>query len=197
MQRLKVPPAINQFSRTLDRNTAAQLFKLLHKYRPEEKLARKQRLLKLAAVKAKKESTEPYKKPLTVSYSLHDVTGLVEEKKAKLVVIAHDVNPIELVVWLPTLCRKMDVPYVIVKSKSRLGQVVHKKTTSVLAFTNVNKEDKNDFAQLVTAAREMYNDNIEHRKQWGGGKLSAKSAARISKAQRLVAKEAEARQKAV
>lgn len=43
--------------------------------------------------------------------------------KAQLVVIAHDVDPIELVVWLPALCRKMGVPYCIVKGKSRLGQV--------------------------------------------------------------------------
>jgi large subunit ribosomal protein L7Ae len=31
-QRLKVPPAIAQFSHTLDRNTALQLFKLLNKF---------------------------------------------------------------------------------------------------------------------------------------------------------------------
>ena len=37
--------------------------------------------------------------------------------------IAHDVDPIELVVWLPALCRKMNVPYCIVKGKARLGQV--------------------------------------------------------------------------
>jgi len=41
---------------------------------------------------------------------------------------AHDVDPIELVVFLPALCRKMGVPYVIVKGKARLGTVVHKKT---------------------------------------------------------------------
>ena len=39
-------------------------------------------------------------------------------------VIAHDVDPIELVVWLPALCRKMEVPYCIVKGKSRLGAVM-------------------------------------------------------------------------
>lgn len=31
-QRLKVPPAIAQFSHTLDKNTATQLFKLLNKF---------------------------------------------------------------------------------------------------------------------------------------------------------------------
>jgi len=34
-------------------------------------------------------------------------------------VISHDVDPIELVVWLPALCRKMGIPYCIVKSKAR------------------------------------------------------------------------------
>ena len=45
------------------------------------------------------------------------------QNKAQLVVIAHDVDPIELVVWLPALCRKMEVPYCIVKGKARLGSV--------------------------------------------------------------------------
>lgn len=45
------------------------------------------------------------------------------QNKAQLVVIAHDVDPIELVVWLPALCRKMEIPYCIVKGKARLGAV--------------------------------------------------------------------------
>ena len=40
-QCLKVPPAIVQFSHTLDKNTATQLFKLLNKYRPETKQEKK------------------------------------------------------------------------------------------------------------------------------------------------------------
>jgi hypothetical protein len=32
------------------------------------------------------------------------------QSKSQLVVITHDVDPIELVVWLPALCRKMEVP---------------------------------------------------------------------------------------
>ena len=52
---------------------------------------------------------------MVVKYGLNHVTHLVETGKAKLVIIAHDVDPIELVVWLPAVCRKMDVPYIIVK----------------------------------------------------------------------------------
>ena len=52
-------------------------------------------------------------------YSLNHIVALIEAKKAALVVIAHDVDPIELVIFLPALCRKMGVPYVIVKGKAR------------------------------------------------------------------------------
>lgn len=56
-----------------------------------------------------------------LKFGINHVTSLIEEKKAKLVLIAHDVNPVELIVWLPALCRKMNVPYCIVKGKARLG----------------------------------------------------------------------------
>lgn len=44
-------------------------------------------------------------KPIEIKFGLNHVTTLIEERKAKLVVIAHDVDPIELVLWLPHLCR--------------------------------------------------------------------------------------------
>jgi large subunit ribosomal protein L7Ae len=69
------------------------------------------------------------------------------------VIIAHDVDPIELVIWLPALCRKMGVPYAIVKGKSRLGQIVHSKTATALALTSVKNEDKHDFSKIVEAVK--------------------------------------------
>ena len=126
--RLKVPPAIAQFSNALDRNTAAQTFKLLNKYQPETKAEKKERLHKEAtAVSEGKKKEDVSKKPYAVKYGLNHVVGLVENKKANVVFIANDVEPIELVVFLPALCRKMGVPYAIVKGKARLGVVVHKK----------------------------------------------------------------------
>merc|ERR1711900_30969 len=80
-------------------------------------------------------------KPVFVKYGLQNVTALVEQNEAKLVVIAHDVDPIELVVWLPTLCQKKKIPYVIVKGKARLGQIVGLKNATCLAITDVRAED--------------------------------------------------------
>ena len=93
------------------------------------------------------------KKPLFVKYGLNHIVALIEAKKAALVVIAHDVDPIELVVFLPALCRKMGVPYVIVKGKARLGTVVHKKTAAVVALQEVKSEDQRELATLVSAAK--------------------------------------------
>jgi len=83
----------------------------------------------------------------------------VENKKAQLVVIAHDVDPTELMVFLPALCRKMmGVPYCIIKGKARLGCLVHWKTCTTVAFTQVNSEDKGALAKLAEAIRTNYND---------------------------------------
>src|SRR6186713_2366196 len=131
--RVKVPPAIAQFSNVLDRNTAAQTFKLLNKYRPETKAEKKERLTKEAtAISEGKKKEDVSKKPYTVKYGLNHVVGLIENKKAALVLIPNDVDPIELVVFLPALCRKMGVPYAIIKGKARLGTVVHKKASHIL-----------------------------------------------------------------
>ncbi|MEQ2258787.1 60S ribosomal protein L7A, partial [Xenotaenia resolanae] len=160
-KRLKVPPAINQFTQALDRQTATQLFKLAHKYRPETKQEKRKRLLARAEQKAAGKGDTPTKRPPVVRAGVNTVTSLVENKKAQLVVIAHDVDPIELVVFLPALCRKMGVPYCIVKGKARLGRLVHRKTCTSFAFTQVNPEDKGALAKLVEAIKTNYNDRYE------------------------------------
>ncbi|XP_068938909.1 large ribosomal subunit protein eL8-like [Petaurus breviceps papuanus] len=99
-KRLKVPPEINQFTQALDRQTATQLLKLAHKYRPETKQDKKQRLLARAEQKAAGKGDVPTKRSPVLRAGVNTVTTLVENKKAQLVVIAHDVDPIELVVFL-------------------------------------------------------------------------------------------------
>ena len=127
----------------LSLSLVTQLFKFFHKYRPESKAQKRERLRNLAKTKAKGGQLPAVKKIIAVKYGIHNITRLIEQKRAVLVAIAHDVDPIEveeffkmqtstlsffvslplfffqLVVWLPSLCRRMNVPYCIVKSKSR------------------------------------------------------------------------------
>jgi len=178
MKRLKTPPALNQFNMPLDKKSATDLFRLLSKMKPEEKKQRKERRAAFAkecieAKKANKPLPVP-EKPVVVKYGLNHVTRLIENNKAKFVAIAHDVEPIELVVWLPSLCRKKNIPYVIVKGKARLGKLVHKKTASCIALTCVKKEDENDFNEICKNARAAFNDNEHSYRTWGAPILGIK-----------------------
>merc|ERR1712194_793828 len=152
----------------------AQVLKMLKKYMPETKEAKKARLLEMAE-QQKAGGGDKGKKPQVIKYGLNHVTTLVENKAAKLVVIAHDVDPIELVFWLPALCRKKEVPYCIIKGKGRLGQLVHKKSASCVALTAVQNEDKKDLDTLAKNFKAQFNDNADVRRKWGGGIMGIKS----------------------
>uniref|UniRef100_UPI0013306059 ribosomal L7Ae/L30e/S12e/Gadd45 family protein n=1 Tax=Klebsiella pneumoniae TaxID=573 RepID=UPI0013306059 len=129
-------------------------------------------------------------RPNTLRAGTNTVTKLVEKKKAQLVVIAHDVDPIELVLFLPALCRKMGVPYCIVKGKSRLGALVHRKTCTSVALTHVESGDRAAFSKVVEAIKTNFNERYEElRKHWGGGVLDNKSNARIAKLEKAKARE--------
>ena len=84
----------------------------------------------------------------------------------------------------------MGVPYCIVKGKSRLGQVVRRKTVTALALTNVNADDKTSLAKLVEVCKTNFNERYDElRKHSGGGVLGPKSTARIAKLEKAKARE--------
>lgn len=179
---------VNQFTNTLNKNQATELISLMKKYSPETKQQKKTRLRGAADAKISgKDSTCP--KPIAIKYGIHQVTSLIENKEAKLVVIAHDVDPIELVVWLPTLCRKKDVPFCILKSKSRLGALVGKKNCAVACLTSVRKEDLTDLQTLAKTMKFQYNENVSVRRIWGGGIMGQKSQNETAKKEKAIALE--------
>jgi len=188
-QRLKVPPSINQFTKTLGKNEAMTVFTLFNKYRPETPAAKKQRLKEAAAAKAGGKADSGNKAANVIKYGLKHVTSLIEEKKAQLVLIACDVDPIELVMWMPALCRKMDVPFMIVKDKARLGALVHQKTAACVALTSVNKADESQLRLVCDLAKEKYNDNSDLVRRWGGGIMGLKTQAKLDKRAKALAVE--------
>jgi len=54
----------------------------------------------------------------------NETTKAIERGIAKLVVIASDVEPKEIVMHLPALCEEKKIPYVYVPSKMELGRSV-------------------------------------------------------------------------
>ena len=149
---------------------------MLNKYQPETKAAKSDRLKTEAEQqKADKSANKKAEKPMHLKFGLNHVTTLVEENKAKLVVIAHDVDPIELVVHLPALCRKKGVPFCFVRGKANLGRLVHLKTATCVALTEVRREDFVDLEQLGNLFKGQFNDNEKLLRKWGGGIMGIKN----------------------
>merc|ERR1712127_513048 len=157
-----------------------------NKYRPETAAAKKQRV-KEAAAAAASGGEAPKRDAFQVKFGLKHVTTLVEEKKAEIILIACDVDPIELVLWLPALCRKMEVPFMIVKDKARLGTLVHQKTAAVVALTGVNKEDESQLKIFQDLGLEKFNKNADMMRKWGGGIMGLKTQAKLDKRAKAVA----------
>jgi len=185
-RRLKVPPAINQFTKVLDRSSRNELLKLVKAYAPETRKERKARLNAVAEEKKKNpKKTVSTKRPTSVVTGLQEVTRSIEKKSAKLVIIANNVDPLELVIWIPTLCRAQKIPYAIVKDKARLGDAIGQKTATVVAFTDVKSGDEEKLKNLTRSvnARFLARGDVL-RRQWGGRQLSLRSRAALRKRQR-------------
>merc|ERR1711887_28017 len=181
LQRLKVPPSIHQFHRdqAMNSHQAREVLSLMHKYRPETKLGKRLRLKKQAEEQAAGKDVALAKRPMNLTQGINRVVTAVCQKKAKLVVMAHDVDPIEIVVFLPALCRKMGVAYCILKGKARLGALVRRKICAAVCLTDVDGADKAQLSKVIESVKTNFNDRADDiRKTWGGGALSAKAAAR-------------------
>jgi large subunit ribosomal protein L7Ae len=62
-----------------------------------------------------------YEAPKEVVDAAYEATKAVERAQAKLVVIAEDVEPPEVIAHLPLLCDERKIPYVFVPNKEQIG----------------------------------------------------------------------------
>eukprot|EP00766_Chilomastix_caulleryi_P001452 gnl/Chilomastix_caulleri/2420.p1 GENE.gnl/Chilomastix_caulleri/2420~~gnl/Chilomastix_caulleri/2420.p1 ORF type:complete len:196 (+),score=43.89 gnl/Chilomastix_caulleri/2420:56-643(+) len=139
--RMKVPAQIAQFHKLAPLGCDSKIVSFAKAYKPETKEQRKERITRYAKAMAEGKDVKMIDRPHLV-FGINRVTQLIERKKAKLVLISHDVEPIDIVVWLPALCHKMGIPYAIVRSKARLGQVVGMKNCSCVAFTKIKAKHR-------------------------------------------------------
>lgn len=158
---------------------------MLGKYIPESHKEKKTRLKKQAEAKISDADAKKTAKPVVIKFGLNHVTELVEQGKAKLVVMAHDVDPIELLAFLPALCRKKGIPFAFIKGKARLGKLVHQKNATCIALTEVRKEDFQDFEILTKNFRAQFNENETLRRNWGGGVMGIKNQHMMTHRQKL------------
>ncbi|MBI5228971.1 50S ribosomal protein L7ae [Candidatus Micrarchaeota archaeon] len=52
----------------------------------------------------------------------NETTKSIERKEAKLVLIAEDVDPEEIVMHLPVICQEKNVPFMYISTKKELGK---------------------------------------------------------------------------
>lgn len=57
----------------------------------------------------------------TVRKGTNETTKAIERAQARLVIIAEDVDPPEVVAHLPIICEERKIPYIFVPSKGKLG----------------------------------------------------------------------------
>lgn len=85
----------------------------------------------------------------------NEVTKAVERGNADLVVIAEDVDPPEIVMHLPPLCRENGIPYIFVPAKEELGLAagLNVQTTAVAVSDSGSAAD--DIDTIADKAEEL------------------------------------------
>jgi large subunit ribosomal protein L7Ae len=84
-----------------------------------------------------------------ISKGANEVTKQVERGQAKLVVMAEDITPEEILAHMPILCEEKNTPYAYVPSKDELGSAAGLNvSTAAVAITNAGK-DKTGIETLV------------------------------------------------
>ncbi len=85
----------------------------------------------------------------------NEVTKAVERGEAKLVIMAKDVSPEEILAHMPYLCEEKNVPYSYVPSKEELGRVAGLQVpTSVVAVVGEG-DAKEIFEEVVNKVKEI------------------------------------------
>ena len=67
------------------------------------------------------DTVEKARKTGKIEKGINEVTKSIERGEAKLVVIASDVNPKEIIQHIPILCKEKKIPVQEVDSKQKLG----------------------------------------------------------------------------
>ena len=76
-----------------------------------------------------------------ISKGANEATKQVERGQAKLVVMAEDVTPEEVLAHMPILCEEKKIPYTYVPSKEELGSAAGLNvSTAAVAIVNPGKE---------------------------------------------------------
>lgn len=90
-----------------------------------------------------------------VKKGTNETTKAVERGMAKLVYIAMDVDPPEVVAHLPLLCEEKNIPYVYIKSKADIGKAVKIDVNCASAAIIDEGNAKKEFSAFLEKLRRL------------------------------------------
>ena len=85
----------------------------------------------------------------------NEVTKHVERRTAKMVVMATDVTPEEILAHIPVLCEERDVPYAYVPSRDDLGRAAGLNVSTASIAIVEEGEGKNLVDELTKKLKEI------------------------------------------
>jgi len=81
---------------------------------------------------------------------MNETTKSIERQIAKLVVIAENVDPPEIVYHIPLLSDEKKIPYAFVTSKEELGKAIGLQVScSSVSIINIPKNLESDFEKII------------------------------------------------
>jgi len=82
---------------------------------------------------------------------MNEVTKSIERSQAKIVVMAEDVSPPEILYHVPLLCEEKNIPYAYLSTKKNLGNAVKLNIgASAIAVENAGSGNEKALADLLT-----------------------------------------------
>ena len=82
---------------------------------------------------------------------MNEVTKSIERSQAKIVVMAEDVSPPEILYHVPLLCDEKNIPYAYLSTKKNLGNAVKLNIgASAIAVENAGSGNEKALADLLT-----------------------------------------------
>jgi len=93
----------------------------------------------------------------------NETTKATERGLAKLVIIAEDVDPKEIVMHLPILCKEKNIPFVYVPSKKDLGAAAGLRTQAASVAIIDPGEGKTLLNEIIEALEKLNEENPENK----------------------------------
>ncbi|MHC1598615.1 MAG: 50S ribosomal protein L7Ae [Candidatus Methanofastidiosia archaeon] len=90
-----------------------------------------------------------------ITKGTNETTKYIERGTAKLVLIAEDTTPEEIVAHIPFLCEEKNVPYIFVPRKDELGQATGIEVPTAASGIVKEGKAKNLVSEIITKVNEL------------------------------------------